>query len=195
MGHILITGAMGMIGRKLLEKLIREEYKISVLVKYEKEKELFKNFSLDFRVGNLLDKEGLYAITSGIDAVIHLAGITHTNTTKLYYQVNTEGTKNLLEACEKNHVKRFIFISSRTASVEGGAYAYSKLLAEEEVKKSSIPWVILRLGEVYGAGEKEAISRLVRTIQEGYFVPIIGNGKYGVCPVYIDDVIITINEP
>lgn len=189
MVNILITGATGMIGRKLLGKLIREEYKISVLVKHEKYKELLKDFSCEFRIGNLLDRESLYAAIGGIDAVIHLAGITHTNSIKLYYQINTEGTKNLLEACEKNGVKKFIYISSRTASVEGGAYAHSKFLAEEEVKKSSIPWIILRLAEVYGAGEKEAIFRLIQIIKRNSFIPIIGNGIYRLSPVYIDDVL------
>lgn len=185
---ILITGATGKIGQRLTEQIKNLGHEIVVLV-MENEARRVQGASVSVVVGNLLDKESLYKATENIDVVVHLAGITHTNNQKWYYDVNVGGTKNLLEASQKNQVKKFIFISSRTASVQGGAYAHSKLLAEEEVKKSMLPWIILRLSEVYGAGEKEAIARLARTIQKSKIVPIIGSGEYRLCPVYVDDVV------
>lgn len=186
--NVFITGASGIIGKKLLLRLEREGYQLSILVR-KKENELVDNPSVKIFVGDILDTQILEAATKDIDAIIHLAGITHTNNFQLYYNINTQGTKNLIKACEKNRIKKFIYISSRAVGAEGGAYAHSKLLAEEEVKKSSIPWVILRPGEVYGAGEKEAVSRLIRIIQKNRFVPILGDGNYKLSPVYIDDVI------
>jgi len=186
--NIFITGSSGVIGKKLLSRLKKDGHQLSILVR-KKENEPADNSSVKIFVGDLMDSSSLETATRGIDAVIHLAGITHTNNFQLYYDINANGTKNLIEACEKNRVKKFIYISSRAANAEGGAYARSKLLAEEEVKKSSIPWIILRPGEVYGAGEKEAVSRLMRIIQKNTFIPILGNGNYQLSPVYVDDVI------
>lgn len=143
--NVFITGASGIIGKKLLLRLEREGYQLSILVR-KRENELVDNPSIKIYVGDLLDAASLETATRGVDVAIHLAGITHTNNFQLYYNINTQGTKNLIKACEKNRIKKFIYISSRAASTEGGAYAHSKLLAEEEVKKSTLPWVILRPG-------------------------------------------------
>ena len=189
--EVLITGATGIIGKKLIESIRPFGHSISVFVR-EKERERIQYSSVRMVTGNLLDTSGIDKATENIHTIIHLAGITHTNNIKLYYSINTKGTKNLLESCEKNGVKRFIYISSRTASADGGAYAHSKLLAEEEVKKSRLDWVILRPAEVYGAGGKDAIAKLVKTIRKGKFIPIVGNGSYLLCPVHIEDVIYAI---
>lgn len=150
---------------------------------------MFFELPIDIFRGDLLDNPSLEAATEGMETVIHLAGLTHAHESESYYKINTLGTKNLLDACRKSQVKRFIFISSRAAGLNGGAYAKSKFLAEEEVAKSGLDWVILRLSEVYGAGEKEAVSKLIRIIKSSYFVPIIGSGQFRLAPIFSDDAI------
>lgn len=185
--RILVTGAGGIIGTKLVDTLRKLNYHVTLLVREKRTKRV--NDPSDYVIGDILHADSLYKATENIDCVIHLAGITHTNNTQLYYDVNTKGTKNLIKACTKNKIKRFIYISTRAASLDGGAYAHSKLLAEKVVKRSLVDWIILRLAEVYGAGEKESIARLVKTIQKSYFVPILGDGQYTLAPVYVEDVI------
>ena len=185
---ILITGATGIIGKKLIDFIVPFGHSISVLIK-EEDRAKFQDQRVVCVVGDLLNKNSLDKATVDMDVVVHMAGITHTNITKLYFSINTEGTKNLLESCKKNNTKRFIYLSSRTASSDGGGYAYSKLLAEQAVKNFFNEWVVLRPAEVYGAGDKEAIARLVRIIRKARFIPIVGDGSYTLCPVYIDDVI------
>jgi len=188
---ILITGATGQIGEKLISALKNSEHKIRILSRNSQNN--LKDNKIESVIGDLKNLKSLEKATINIDTIIHLAAITHTNDQKLYYHINTEGTKNLLTAAEKNKVKNFIYISSRTAGIEGGAYAHSKLLAEELVKKSSLNWVILRPSEVYGANDKEAISKLINIIKKNPIIPIIGDGKYCLNPVHIDDLIQTIS--
>ena len=183
---ILITGGEGNIGKRLVPKLMELKHTITLLLRQNK---LSSDRLVKIVKGDLLNQESLLKATENIDLVVHLAGITHTNNKELYYNVNTKGTKNLITACQKNKVKKFIYISSRTAGIDGGAYAHSKLLAEGEVKKSSMDWIILRVAEAYGASEKEAITRLIKTIKKVFFVPIIGNGQYTLAPVYVEDVV------
>lgn len=193
---ILITGATGIIGKKLIARLkqteIRfhesEKYQLRILIHQNKNND-FKYNDVELITGDLLDLNSLHQATLNIDIVVHAAGITHTNKQDLYYKINTLGTANLLKACEKNKIKKFIYMGSRTASQNGGAYAMSKLLAEKKVEQSKLNWIILNLAEVYGAGKKEAIFRLINLMKKSYFIPIIGNGKYLLSPVFIDDII------
>jgi len=183
--RVLITGGNGMLGQKLVLRMQAAGYDLRLLVR-EGEK-VFLKTPADILTGDLLNKASLRAATREIETVIHLAGLTHTNNQEMYYLINTLGTKNLLEACQEAQVKKFIFISSRAAGLSGGAYAKSKFLAEEEVIKSGLNWVILRLAEVYGAAESEAISKLIRIIKSNYLIPIIGFGQFRLAPIFLDD--------
>lgn len=185
---ILITGATGSIGKKLTDKLRNSGYRLRILARKIDDGNI-SGGNIEYSKGSLEDAQSLNKAASGADIVIHLAGITHTNEEALYFKINTEGTKNLINACQNNGVKKFIYISSRTACEEGGSYAKSKLLAEKALRESDLDWVILRPSEIYGAGGKEAISKLINIIQKSAFVPIIGNGQYLLSPVHADDLI------
>jgi len=182
--RILVTGASGIIGRKLIAELNQGGYEYFLLVRDDHDGDNNR-----FRKGDLNDRPSLIKATENIDVIIHLAGLTHTNKPKLYYQINTEGTKNLLQAAQVNKAGRFIYISSRAAGLDGGAYALSKYLAEAAVKESRLDWLIFRPAEIYGAGANEPLAKLIRAIKKCYFVPIFGRGDYKLCPVWVDDVI------
>lgn len=139
--------------------------------------------------GDMNDPESLDRACQGMDGVLHLAALTHSSNDAEYFRVNLEGTKNLLEACKKNDVKKFIFISSAAASGEGGAYGLSKLKSEELVCKSKLEWNILRPSEVYGPQMEEGIGKLISWVKNLQCIPVIGDGSYCLSPVYIDDVV------
>lgn len=183
---IFITGAAGSIGQMLVKKLNTSGHEIFLFDNNFKEQEGLHCFK-----GDLGDESGLTLMLRGMDAVIHLAGVTHTNNQDLYYRVNVDGTKNLLKAAQINGIGRFIYISSRAAVENGGAYSRSKYLAETAVRESGLNWLILQPAEVYGAG-KGVIEQLVGIIKKCCFVPIIGNGKYLLSPVWVEDVVAAI---
>jgi NADH dehydrogenase len=188
---ILITGATGIIGSKIIKKLkLIKNCEIKILIR----KKETCNFDKTIGIirGDLIDLNSLNKATKNIDIVLHLAGITHTNKNKSYYKINTTGTENLLKECEKNNVKKFIFISSRTAGLNGGAYAKSKYYAEKMAERYKQNWIILSLAEVYGAGEKDTIYKLLNFAKKWHFIPIMGNGEYLLSPVFVDDVVDTI---
>ena len=188
---ILITGASGGIGKILIKKLIKAGFDDLAVLSRGKSK--FKETKkLKIKIGNLDNFDSLDKALKNIDVIIHLAGITHSNKAKKYFQTNTDGTKNLLLAAEKNSIKRFIFISSRAASEKGGAYAHSKFLAEQMVKKYKHDWIILKPAEVYGAKNNEAIQKLINKIKKSYFIPVPGKGYFELSPVFVDDVVAAI---
>ena len=101
-----------------------------------------------------------------MDSVLHLAAPTHSRNDSEYFKVNWEGTLNLINACKKNDVGRFIFCSSGAASGKGGAYGLSKLESEELVCESGLPWIILRPSEVFGPQMKEGTGKLISWVEK-----------------------------
>jgi len=184
--NLLVTGASGSLGQRLVPALLaRGQVNIRTLV---------HRASVQFPEcepvkGALGDLDSLIAVTAGIDTVLHLAALTHCSDEEVYFKVNAGGTKNLLEACRRNNVRRFIFMSSGAARPGGGAYSVSKLAAEKAVQESGLQWTILRPREVYGTGGKEGINQLISWVRKFPVIPVIGNGRYTLSPVFIEDVV------
>ncbi|GJL79442.1 MAG: NAD-dependent nucleoside diphosphate-sugar epimerase/dehydratase [Nitrospinaceae bacterium] len=184
--NLLITGASGGLGRRLIPSLLaRENIKIRTLA----HRSQVKFPDCETVAGALEDFDSLVAATEGIDAVLHLAALTHSPNEADYFKINGEGTKNLIAACRRNKIRRFIFMSSGAAHPEGGAYSESKLAAEAIVKQSGLPWLILRPREVYGTEGKEGINQLMTWVRKFPVIPVIGDGRYSLNPVFIDDVV------
>ncbi len=184
--NILVTGASGGFGKQLIPALMkRDNVKIRVL-EHRAPVELP---GCERVSGDLGDLDALIAATSGIDTVVHLAAMTHSAKKENYFRVNAQGTKNLISACIRNNITRFLYMSSGAAHPDGGAYSESKLKAEHLVKGSGLEWTILRPREVYGTGGKEGINQLIHWVRKWPVIPVIGNGRYSISPVFFDDVI------
>jgi NADH dehydrogenase len=195
---LFITGATGGLGKTLISRLSALQYQLVLL--HLPTEILEKQKGIEYVAGNILDPLSYQPALSGVDAVIHLAAITHTNKTSLYFKINTEGTKLLLAAAQASRVKRFIYISTRAIDERGGGYSASKAQAEALVQASPLSWTILRPSEVCGASQGEAITTLMSSITTMPFIPIVGDGQYRIAPVHIDDVIeaivrVVLSEP
>jgi len=174
---ILVTGATGFIGDNLTKTLIEKGYAVSVLVRRPYNN--IKTF-----IGDLNNKEVLDNATKNIDTIIHLAGISKGNV----FEVNSKGTKNLVDAAVKNKVKRFIFISSYDV-VKNTKYGKSKLKAENFIKNSGLNYIIFRPTVVYGRGNKKDIDKLIDLIKKFPLIPIPGKGNVKLQPLLLDDLI------
>lgn len=145
------------------------------------------------------------------DLVIHNAGLAHfvpknENNNSLFFDVNVEGTKNLLKGLENAGIpKKFIFISS--VSVYGltigkninenyslsanDPYGLSKIKAEEIIgewcKKNNVLLTILRLPLLVGKNPPGNLGSMIKGIQKGYYFNIDG-GKAKKSMVLTEDV-------
>lgn len=199
---ILITGGTGFIGSHLAESLIKQKFKVRALVrKYEndcrKNLGLLKKLNVEVVYGDLLDINSLKKAVKGIDLIFHLAAIARPMAipNNLYFKINKEGTRNLLEVCKKNKKIRKIIIMSSVSAVgptrDGkpvnektkcgpvDVYGLSKLaeekIAEKYIQEYKMPIVILRPPMVFGPRDFEML-RLFRFMNMGFF-PIRGNEK------------------
>lgn len=190
--NIFITGGSGRIGHFLIPALLENGYKITLLC--ERRTEGFQNASIKRVSGDLLDPDSYAASLKGADVMLHMAAVTHTNKISKYYEINSDATLGLIRTCRSSGIKRFIFISTRAISEEGGHYSRSKLAAEKYVQESGLDWVIVRLAEVYGISGKTDLNMILRDIGKLPFVPIVGSGDYRLAPVHISDVVNVITK-
>lgn len=183
--NILITGATGFIGKHLVHKLSEPQLK----KKYNSISFVRKPANTNFILGSLEEKDTLLRATKNIDCVIHLAGEIKSSNKNLNYITNVIGTKNLIEACQENNVKRLIFSGTVNADLnKKGAYGESKKQAEELVRNSSLDYVILKLSMVYGPGDNQ-LSKTLALVKKLPVIPIPGDGNKKIQPVYIEDVL------
>lgn len=210
---ILITGATGFIGSHLTEELVKGKEKIRVLTKgknlgyiQEFSNEIMKK--IEIVEGDLLDKKSLISATKGIKKVFHLAAISRPmNILKpVYYEVNRNGTKNLLEACKENKVKEIVHVS--TMSVFGFSrdgkpltenspklpvsdYGKSKKMGEDFAldfcKKNKIKIVVVRPPMVFGPRDMQFL-KLFQLINTGFF-PLLKNGRAKIEFCYVKNLV------
>jgi nucleoside-diphosphate-sugar epimerase len=121
--------------------------------------------------------------------VIHFAGVTHASDEQRYWKVNLEGTVRLAEAVRANGCRRFVYISTRCATIGSGAYGESKLAAEQELQK--LEWeslLILRPAEIYGSGGNEGIDRMLALARRWRMIPaLFGEANLLFAPLHVDD--------
>jgi NADH dehydrogenase len=136
-----------------------------------------------------LEEPGSYAdALGGADTVVHLAAVTGKARRPDYFKVNVGGTRTLLEQCRRHGSPRFVHVSSIAAGFENAPayhYAASKRQAEESVRESSLPHVIVRPTVVLGAGSPvlQALARLAAAP----VVPVFGDGRARVQPILVED--------
>ena len=146
----------------------------------------WENKNIVSYIGNLEDKSSLRQVPKQ-DIVIHMAGVTHSKYSKKYVVGNVKTTENLISHFKNLNTKHFIFISSRSANEYSGSYGLSKLMAEQIIIKSKIPFSILSIAENYGKDMK-GLSILKKVIKFPFFTFYPYSNSIKLCPVHISDV-------
>jgi nucleoside-diphosphate-sugar epimerase len=108
--NILVTGGSGLVGRYVVEELIRYKHNVGILDIAETTSEA------EFHRVDVLNLEAVTQAMRGYDAVIHMAGIPHplNNTAEEVFHLNVNGTFNVLEAAAKNNVAKVLLTSSES---------------------------------------------------------------------------------
>ncbi|MEA2016751.1 MAG: NAD(P)-dependent oxidoreductase [Actinomycetota bacterium] len=170
---VLLTGAFGNVGKFTLQELLKKGCRVRVFeLKTPANEKIYKKFEKDIEIiwGDITNKKDVERAVANQDTVIHLAFVIPSLTEKRpnwTWEINVEGTRNLLNAMRALPVKpRIIFASS--VSVFGKTnhlkpprkisdpvmptdnYSHHKVACEQLIKISGLDWTILRLGAVLG---------------------------------------------
>src|SRR5215469_8538237 len=187
---VFLTGATGFVGSHMLARLLGDGHTARALVR---RRGLLRSVEAPGRVDEVQDdinSESVSKHVTGCDAVINLVGIIYEHGANTFERAHHQGTRNLIEAARRSGVKRFVQMSALGARPENAsAYHTTKFAAEEEVRNSGIPWVILRPSLIIGPGSP-FVKQMVEVMRAAPFIrPVPGTGKYRFRPVHVDDVV------
>lgn len=208
---ILITGASGFIGSFIVEEALKQGFETWAAVRKSSSKEYLQDERIHFIELNLSSKAQLIEQLRPhqFDYVVHAAGVTKCLNKADFRRINTEGTKNLVDALLdlQMPLKRFVFLSS--LSVFGAIkeqlpydeireddtpkpnteYGRSKLEAERYIDSigSRLPYIILRPTGVYGPREKDYFMMAKSIKQHIDFA--VGYQRQDITFVYVTDVV------
>ena len=183
-----LTGSTGFLGRYLLKDLIKRFPDAQGVLLLNRTAPVFIPEGWKTYSASLNNDEALSHALRGVTTLIHLAGLTHANSSKEYWTANALGTRNLVEAAKKNTVSRIIYVSTRAISDECGDYAKSKHQGELYIINSQIPFVILRHSEIYGVESNEGINGLVSLVRKSPIIPY-PSGASLFAPLFLEDAI------
>lgn len=110
----VVTGASGHIGNVLVRKLLEKGYEVKAFVKRNENISYLEELNVEICYGDVQDIESLKKAFEGEEIVFHLAGLIDigNGNKKLMYNVNVEGSKNVVQACKMTGVKRLVYTSS-----------------------------------------------------------------------------------
>jgi dihydroflavonol-4-reductase len=183
---VLVTGASGFIGGKVISKLLEEGHDVIALVRETSNREgLPKN--IEIREADLFDIPSLEAAVKGVNVVYHFAAYFdfYPSDEDLMFKVNVEGTTNLMNACVGTDVERFIYCSTTetmgatrfppgTEDTElrpSFSYGESKIQAERAIREISsdtgLAYIILRPTGVMGEGDLYVMYEVAHELNNG----------------------------
>ena len=216
--NVLVTGGSGFIGRWVVKKLLEGRYEVCVLDdlsngRVENLEELKENQNFKFVLGDIRDKEVLHSVFKDIDICIHAAAAINVQESidnpQKYYDVNIDGTFNILEEARRKDVKVVLIgtcmvydlTSSKAINEEHplnpkSPYAGSKLAAENLASSYyhayGLPVVITRPFNTYGPYQKSdmeggVVSIFVNSLLQGETLKIFGDGTQTRDLLYVED--------
>lgn len=203
---ILITGSLGFIGSNLIRFInylklpyelcgIDNAYDISLL------NNIYVNKNQPFHLVDINDERILERIfkLENPEIVIHLAGLTNIDNSdendKEYLKNNINGTKTLLDACKKNNIAKFIYISTDNVykvidNLTDNAkedfeiqpdnyYAFTVSEAEKLIKSSELNFNIIRACNIIGprASKASFFPKIIKSILNKDKIEIYGKGN------------------
>ena len=201
---VLLTGGSGFLGSYVAEQLAAEGHVVRALVRPRSDRGVLNKLArVEFAPGALEDPATLRPAVDGVDAVVHVAGIVKARKPQDFFDVNTQGTKNLLDAAAaRGGIRKFVYVSSLAAfgpSSDGRPlredaeprpvtnYGRSKLEAERAVMAAAdrMPVAVIRPPMIYGPRDRETLAFF--TSVKNRVLPLIGSAENTLSVVYASD--------
>jgi NADH dehydrogenase len=188
---VFLTGGTGFVGSNMLKRLLDEGHQVRALVRSVPHTPagVAQARSVEYIQGDVVTGAGLDQTMQACDAVIHLVGIIVEKGSNTFEAVHHLGTRNVVQAAKRNGIKRFVQMSALGVRENGvAAYQRSKWKGEEQVRRSGIPYCILRPSLIFGPGDGFVTQMMDMMKRAPLFRPVPGDGSPKFRPIFIDDV-------
>ena len=195
---VAITGGSGFIGKRLLEKHIKNGDNVRLLSR----KKLLKRSDVQYFYGDLSDSDvDLLSFVDRVDVLYHCAG--EINNKSLMQELHINGTKRLINAAQ-GKIGRWVQLSSVGAyglyrigvitesskEKPTGIYERTKIDSDNILRKSNLPHVILRPSNVFGKDmPNQSLRGLMHSVQKELFFFIGKENEFLVNYIHVEDVV------
>ena len=191
--EILVLGATGQIGRHLLRKLTKKNFKVTAVTRnIHRKGYILKSTAnagwLDLIELKNFDETKLSDLFKKKDICINLIGILNEKQKSSFNSIHTLLPKKLAELSKENNLKQFIHLSALgIENATSSKYAASKLNGENEVKKIFDNYVILKPSLVYSVDDSFT-TMIMSLLQFLPAFPIYYDGKTNFHPIHVTDI-------
>jgi NADH dehydrogenase len=185
---LLLTGATGSIGSRLLPLLLESGEDVRCLVR-EPRRLGERRVDVQIALGDLGEMSDPYLVRQalrGVDTVVHLAATIRDQPPKRIEELNGLATVRLLRAAERSGVRRFVFFSALNASAsQRTRFFRAKWLAEQAVLSSPLPTTVFAPSIVYD--HSDPWITLLRRFSFLPVLPVSGTGRAAFEPIWAAD--------
>jgi nucleoside-diphosphate-sugar epimerase len=193
---IFITGATGYLGNLLAVTLAKNGNQVNALVRDPDNAHNLDHSNIKLFKGDITDIESIKNAMDGCQQVFHLAAFARmwAKPSEIFYQVNVDGTRNVLQAAVEKNILKLVYTSStavfgvslnqplseddpRTIGFSND-YDLSKCMAEKLVKEyatNGLNALIVNPSRVYGPGSEtfsNPFTRLIKAVIKGKPIPV-----------------------
>ena len=203
---VLITGANGFIGSRMVRLFLTQGCRVIAGVRKGADVSLLKDLDIEYRYGDITQSASLPDMVRDVDYIVHNAGLVKAKKREAYFAVNEQGTRNLCEAVLAHNptVKKLVCISSLAAAGPSPThqpiresdppnpitvYGESKLAGERMALSYTdrLNIAVVRPPGVYGPGDKE-IFGFFQAVYRG-LKPAVGDTSRKIQLVHVDDLV------
>ncbi len=194
---ILVSGGTGFIGSAIVKELPRRGERVVVFGRDAGKIRRRLGTEVEAREGDVRDPASLAAAMQGVDVVVNAVqfpGSPIENRRKGYTfeEIDLKGTRHQIDAAKAAGVRRFVYVSGVGASKESDRHWFrykweAEKYLQDSAQSNGLEWVVMRPTWVFGP-EDVSLNRFLGFAKLLPFVPMFGDGKQDMQPVFIDDV-------
>ena len=209
-GPVLVTGASGTIGRRLVPALVAAGHQVRAMIRSDAAAQTAAAAGAEPVCGDVTDPASLSTAVRGCQVVIHAAGrMGASPAVEPFLPVNVAGTQNMLAAAAEARVRRLIYLGAAMSllgsprPVTGAdeswplqqprcsGYAASKTRADHAVQAANstqMLTVVIRPGWVWGTADDPQTASFVQAVRSGH-MRLIDGGRHRIVATHIDNLI------
>ncbi|MNK83347.1 3 beta-hydroxysteroid dehydrogenase/Delta 5--_4-isomerase [compost metagenome] len=181
----LVIGSAGFIGKSLVQRLSEHGIPTRWMVASRAKAPALPG--VEVLEGDLYREEDLAQAMHGVTHVVPLVSILRERPGQRFEHVHVESTRKILAEAQRQNVAKIVLTSALGASYRASSrYLSTKAEAEQLVKASGIPFVILRPAVIFGRGD-EFTRMLTDLIINMPVTPVVGAGRNLYQPLYVED--------
>lgn len=183
---LLLTGATGLVGSALLERLLAEGTQVRCLVRDPRGLGP-RRVRVQIALGDLTDPPSFRNALRGVSTVVHLAATARDQPRGSIEEIDGIATWRMVQAAQRQGVERFVFFSVLGASTHDRTrLRRAKALAEQAVSEADLASIVFAPSIVYAPGDPRL--RLLERLALLPVMPVSGRGRAVYQPIWADDV-------